>query len=426
MASRKNTEGFRVYKARWNVRCNQGGRQVTKRDSDGKKVRREASHYSISFRDHDRVWRRFPAFTDYAASVAFGRRVRELCDVRAAGESPRGELAEWLDGLAEEVREKLIEWRIVGHRAMMMTLQLTEHLEAWRQSLIDKGTGTEHADLLKTRAERIVNGCHFRRYADIRPAAVERFLADKRREGLAVRTTNFYLKSLQQFCRWMREADRASSLPLTKLRPLNPETDRRRVRRALTVDELVKLIQTTTAAPTRGRTTGPERALIYQLAAESGLRANEIRTLERASFNLDGPEPTVTVKATYSKHRDEDVLPLRPELTAKLVAHLATKLPGARAFYVPRLTAKMLQADLERAGIPDSTEAGVVDFHSLRVTFITNLARGGVHPRIAQALARHSTIDLTMRTYTKLRPDEERTGLAALPSVPAASEAAGA
>ena len=104
MASRKNTEGFRVYKARWNVRCNQGGRQVTKRDSDGKKVRREASHYSISFRDHDRVWRRFPAFTDYAASVAFGRRVRELCDVRAAGESPRGELAEWLDGLAEEVR----------------------------------------------------------------------------------------------------------------------------------------------------------------------------------------------------------------------------------------------------------------------------------------------------------------------------------
>jgi len=43
-----------------------------------------------------------------------------------------------------------------------------------------------------------------------------------------------------------------------------------------------------------------------------------------------------------------------------------------------------------------------LDFHCLRVTFITNLALGGVHPKVARTLARHSTITLTMDHYTKL------------------------
>lgn len=73
----------------------------------------------------------------------------------------------------------------------------------------------------------------------------------------------------------------------------------------------------------------------------------------------------------------------------------------------------MLRDDLARAGIEVETAAGVVDFHSLRVTFITNLARGGVHPKVA----RHSTIELTMQTYTKLDASEQRAGIDALPMI---------
>jgi hypothetical protein len=36
------------------------------------------------------------------------------------------------------------------------------------------------------------------------------------------------------------------------------------------------------------------------------------------------------------------------------------------------------------------------DLYALRHTFISNLAAGGVHPKTAQGLARHSTITLTM------------------------------
>ena len=54
-------------------------------------------------------------------------------------------------------------------------------------------------------------------------------------------------------------------------------------------------------------------------------------------------------------------------------------MPGERA---EREQSSML-AYRDHAGL-------VADFHSLRHTFISNLARAGVHPKLAQSLARHS------------------------------------
>ena len=60
----------------------------------------------------------------------------------------------------------------------------------------------------------------------------------------------------------------------------------------------------------------------------------------------------------------------------------------------------MIQRDLEAAGIPYETDSGKAGFHALRHTFISNLAKGGVHPRDAQELAKQATITLTMSAYT--------------------------
>ncbi len=59
----------------------------------------------------------------------------------------------------------------------------------------------------------------------------------------------------------------------------------------------------------------------------------------------------------------------------------------------------------------------MADFHSLRHTFISSLARGGVHPKIAQQLARHSTITLTMDRYSHTVIGELWDGLAVLPDL---------
>jgi len=63
-------------------------------------------------------------------------------------------------------------------------------------------------------------------------------------------------------------------------------------------------------------------------------------------------------------------------------------------------------------------EAGrVADFHALRHTFITNLARGGVHPKLAQDLARHSDFNVTMSRYTHTVLTDRAKALEALPDV---------
>jgi hypothetical protein len=58
------------------------------------------------------------------------------------------------------------------------------------------------------------------------------------------------------------------------------------------------------------------------------------------------------------------------------------------------------------------------DFHALRSTFITNLSRADVSPKVAQTLARHSTINLTMNTYTTLSVMDQAAAVESLPPLP--------
>ena len=82
----------------------------------------------------------------------------------------------------------------------------------------------------------------------------------------------------------------------------------------------------------------------------------------------------------------------------------------------------MLRVDLEEAGIDYKDESGmIVDSHALRTTFITNLSRAGVSPKMAQTLARHSDINLTMNTYTTLGVYDQSAAVESLPPVPAKS-----
>jgi integrase len=70
--------------------------------------------------------------------------------------------------------------------------------------------------------------------------------------------------------------------------------------------------------------------------------------------------------------------------------------------------------------LKEKNDAGqVVDFHALRMTFITNLTRSGVSPKTAQVLARHCDINLTMNTYTILGVMDQVAAVESLPPIPA-------
>ena len=216
------------------------------------------------------------------------------------------------------------------------------------------------------RAQAVIEGCGFNTWADISASKVETYLASLRAgiNGLSAQTSNFDLVCVKQLCKWMVQDQRASESPIQHLKRLNVRTDRRHDRRSLEVDEVRRLLETTTAAPVRFGMTGHARAMLYRVAVETGLRANELRSLKAASFDL--VNGTVTVEAGYSKHRRQDVLPLRPDTAAELKLFLADRLPNAQAFHVPEKTANMLKADLAGAGTAYVDSAGhYVDFHAL-------------------------------------------------------------
>ena len=89
---------------------------------------------------------------------------------------------------------------------------------------------------------------------------------------------------------------------------------------------------------------------------------------------------------------------------------------GKVAADAARLSGATVTGFLDDAG-------GVFDFHGLRHTFLTNLARSGVHPRIMQALARHSDPRLTLGRYTHTDAGEQADALALLPDLSGAVEA---
>ena len=216
------------------------------------------------------------------------------------------------------------------------------------------------------------------------------------------------------------------------------------MRRSLSVAEFELLIETaTTTGRVRGLS-GADRGVLYVLAAYTGYRRNELGSLTTRSFNFAATPPQVTVEAGYSKRKQLDVIPLRSDVAEQLQKWLQEKSDlkaNERLFKVTdRRTAEILRCDLEAARkqwIKDAAndvererrEASsflahvnehkqVVDFHSLRMTFITNLSRGNVSPKLAQTLARHSDINLTMNTYTTLGMADQSNAIDSLPPVP--------
>lgn len=310
---------------------------------------------------------------------------------------------------------------------------LTKHLADYRQYLESKRNAPSHVKLTESYIKKVLDGCKFKLIRDLSAARLSRWLADLRASGRSVRTSNAYLIAVKGFSRWLVRERRAKEDVLSHLSRLNTETDVRRRRRVLSPDELERLIVAAETNKGRlGRMRGTDRAIVYRLAAFTGLRAQEIASLTPRSFDLDASPPTVTVDACYSKHRRQDVLPLAEDLCRRLRAYLAIREGERRRVSDDRLwpgkwyrkAGEILQRDLGAARatwLKDTKKAAerkrreqsdflldvdavgqVVDFHSLRHGFITYLVAANVAPKVAQALARHSTITLTMDRYTHL------------------------
>jgi len=373
-----------------------------------------AARWSLDFTDHlQRRQRIGLAITDRRACEAIGRNVEALVSRKLAGLGPDAELTRWLEVIPGALRDKLAAIGLLSGERAAGGKPLRGHVEDFRQCLLARGNTVKHADLTAQRVRRIFDGCGFTTWTEIAAAAVQRFLAGLRQSErrFSAQSFNHHLRAVKSFCRWMVRERRASEDPLAHLSLLNARTDRRHTRRALTPDEIRRLLETTRNQPTRYGMTGSERALLYLLAVETGLRSNELRNLRTRDFDLNGL--TVALEAAYSKHRRQDILPLRPDTAEALRGHLAGRLPTAAAFRMPNAgnVSRMIRLDLLAAAV----DTAGVDFHALRHTTASLLASTGANPKVAQSLMRHSTVELTLGCYSHLYKGQDRDALERLP-----------
>jgi integrase len=385
------------------------------KDKDGEK--KQVKKWYIETRDHLNIIRRFPALTDKRQSEALGRQIDKLANSKVAGEQPDAELTRWLECIPEKLRSKLAKIGLLDSKRAAAGKPLSMHLNDFRQSLIAKNLTKQHIGQLTRHVEIVFEGCKFLSWSDISASRVEWFIAELRQKhGLGAQTANYHLKHTKQFCKWMVQDRRASESPLVHLSTL-VTTEKRHERRALEPDEIRRLLSATRKASKRFCLTGHERAMLYRLAIETGLRRNEIRSLTVSSFDFDAC--TVVVEAQCTKNKKRAELPLRPDTAKEIKIFTALKTPDAKLFNkITNRTSEMIQEDLAEANIPYVDDSGrYCDFHSLRHTTGSLLASSGIHPKIAQSIMRHADINLTMSRYTHVFRGQETEAVAKLPDL---------
>ena len=443
--------------------------------ASGKTVTRQSARWHIKFVDAADVDRRIPAFTDKVQSEALAKQVDRLVSCKIAGEQPTVQLSRWLEQIPEKLRDRLAHFGLLDTSRIAAQKPLSEHVLAFERSLMAKERTPDYVNETMAQLKRLLSDCGLRYWSDITANKIERCLKEWRENttirptsesyaqlvrqfcnclvnrsewtiiqlgrifegfefklrtdrlpvrievyptevkesGISYRRSNGYLATAKSFCAWMVERGYAIESPLKHLKPLNVELDRRRERRAGTVEELLQLLETAVGGPRRFGLNGYERMLFYRLGVETGLRKRELRTLIKSAFDFE--DSTVMVETAYSKHRRKDLLPLKPDLAAEMQAYLADRPSTAKVFSVTDKTSYMIKADLLDAGIEYIDDHGeVLDLHALRHTFITNL--GGESSRIAQSLARHRSSAMTDR-YTHIRLHDERAAVGRLPDL---------
>jgi integrase len=259
-------------------------------------------------------------------------------------------------------------------------------------------------------------------------------LQDRLCRGASITTSNHYLQAIKSFVVWLEKDRRTDDNPREFLSGGNPRTDLRHPREALEYEQLKTLLATATASSREFRgLAGRDRGMIYLTAMGTGFRPGELASLEPRSFALNADPPTVEVRAAYAKNRKAATQPVPPDVAEVLRGYLAGR-PADQPVWPGSWVdgaADMICLDLEAAGIPyilDGPDGPVfIDFYAAtRHSYITLLARSGVHPKLAQTLARHSTITLTMDRYTHVGLFDQAQALEALPKltpVSAGSEA---
>jgi integrase len=392
--------------------------------TDGGKMRVNQGVWHIAFRDGLDRQQDIAAFEHEGRTRLLASRIQTLIDL--CGEPMPTELREYTDRLLPRIKSALQDCGLLPREQTPIVKPLDELIGMYEQALRSRERNVGHICQTIKDVRQVFEACGFHQWQQIKDDKVESYLRDLR-EGekhLSYGRSNGLLTACQSFANWIVNSRKwANESPLRGIHKLNAQEDRRRTARALSVDDMKKLMYTTAGGPKRYGMSGRERYLLYRFVIETGLRRGEIQRLRRADFDFDAMTVTVRAeKASKNKQRREQAL--SPGLCAELKDFMASKLPDAKAFggsfiALTDKTANMLKADLADADIPYKDDHGdVFHFHALRGECASLLINSGCDPKQAQEIMRHSSIGLTMDTYAKVLGGKKKAqAIASLPDL---------
>lgn len=372
-----------------------------------------ARKWTALWYDHEQQkWRTTAAYTEKASSLAFAQRLERQSERRA-------------EGLILEPKPE-----------STLPVPICELLNDFMLTEIDKTRNARYRHQVRSRIQRVIDELGAQKLEDLHTVQVARVLDGLTIKGrpIAPSSRSDFVMNLKRFTKWAMLNRHVEYDPLATLKsPGRPPEQARHTRRALTNEEMARLLTSAKERPlievrtirtgkrkgqavaevrpeieTKAIEKGLERWTVYLTVRWTALRRSEIREIRWGDVHLDATVPHIRLRARATKSKRADSVVLHPQAVEALRMWKPDNADPTDTVFAVIPDMKCLRADLKHAGIPyGDAETGYADFHAIgRVTSNTNLAVAGVTQRARQAHLRHTHPMLTETTYTdeKLLP----------------------
>lgn len=260
---------------------------------------------------------------------------------------------------------------------------------------IEKGRGVKTVENYDRYLSRFLSHTGLSSPAKLTEPLVREFRIYLNRQGLKLKTQNYYLIALRAFLKFLRKRNIESLNPerieLAKTAPRDLDL--------ITAEELERLMK----GPSTTTVQGLRDKAILELFFSTGLRVSELCSLtrdldlSRDEFSIRGKGEKVRVVflSPAAKKAIKEYLDKRQDLDEALFAQMGKNSKSAKDL---RLTPRSVERIVKRYAI----KAGItrkVTPHVIRHSFATDLLENGADLRAVQALLGHSNITTT-QVYT--------------------------
>jgi integrase len=291
------------------------------------------------------------------------------------------------------------------------SLRVGDYLDRWLDSIRDtlrRRTWIRHEEIVRLHLKPYLGGIKLDR---VNPLQVQSLYRSKLDSGLSPRTVQIIhvtlYKALKQAVKW-------TLIPRNIAEYVDPPKVPRKEINPLSEEQVKRLLE---AAQ------GDKLEALYVLAVHTGMRSGELLGLRWKDVDLEGGIVQVRrsvfnghIEAPKSVKGNRSIKLTRTSIRA-LREHERTSewvfcTNVGTTISVHNLHNRSWKPLLLRAALPHTTR-----FHDLRHTCATLLLTKGVHPKIVQEMLGHSSITITLDTYSHVLPNMQEKAVEAMEDI---------